>query len=323
MQRGHAHRLAPAAAVFEDAATLFDSGSIDGVIICSPTALHAEHARSAIERGLHVYLEKPLATSLSDGALLRDAWSRAGLVGMLGFNYRYNELFRRLRADIRSGTIGPIVAVRTAFSGGLGELPIWKQRRHTGGGVLLDLGSHHIDLLRFLLEREIRSVRATIWSRRSEEDCAHLELEFEGGSRVQSLLTFGAAASDRIEIHGEQGRLAVNRYASWDVDYEPQHLGLQAHLRGMIGRFSLLRRVRYGAEKLQSPLHEPSYRQVLERFVAAIHGAARGEPNFDDGLTCLAVVAAAERSAHSGGQAVEMSDVLAEPQIPYRVAHVS
>jgi predicted dehydrogenase len=305
-QRVLAHRLAPAAGTFSDADALLDE-AIDAVVICSPSACHAAHAQAAVQRGLHVYLEKPLATSLAEGVHLCDAWRRAGVVGMMGFNYRFNDLIGRLRAQVRLGAVGAVVAARTTFCAP-GMLPSWKQRRETGGGVLLDLGSHHIDLIRFLLEREIRSVRATLWSRLTEEDCALLELELEGGGRVQSLLAFGAAAADRIEIHGEDGRLTVDRSVSWDVEYEPERVGPAARLRRVARRLGTLGRVRFALDKLRSPLHEPSYRMALERFLAAIRGEARGEPDLNEGLTCLAVVEAAERSAHCG-QEIEMRDM--------------
>lgn len=300
-QRALAHRLAPAATAFVDAHALLEGAAIDAVVICSPSGLHAAHARVAVQRGLHIYLEKPLATSLAEGAPLCDAWRRAGVVGMMGYNYRFNDLIGRLRAHVRLGTVGPVVAARTMFCAPSGTLPPWKRRRETGGGVLLDFGSHHIDLIRFLLGREIRSVRAALRSRHTEDDCALLELELEGGAQVQSLFAFGVPAAERIEIHGEAGRLTVDRSASWDVKYEPA--GVRPSVRGWIARgISALERVGFVVAKLRSPLHEPSYRIALERFVAAIHGSASCQPDFDDGLTCLAVVEAAERSARCGGR---------------------
>jgi myo-inositol 2-dehydrogenase/D-chiro-inositol 1-dehydrogenase len=306
-QRALAHRLAPTAATFADARALFEGAAIDAVVICSPSGLHAAHARAAVQRGLHIYLEKPLATSLAEAVPLRDAWRRAGVVGMMGYNYRFNDLISRLRARVRRGAVGPVVAVRTTFCAPSGRLPSWKQRRETGGGVLLDLASHHIDLIRFLLERKIRRVRAALRSRHTEDDCALLELELEGGAQVQSLFAFGAAPAERIEIHGEAGRLTVDRSASWDVEYEPA--GVSPSIRGRIARrISALGRVGFVVEKLRSPLHEPSYRIALEQFVAAIHGSSSCQPDFDDGLTCLAVVEAAARSAECG-RVIEMHEL--------------
>jgi predicted dehydrogenase len=307
-QRASARVLAPAAAVFEDADALLRA-PLDAVVICSPTGCHAAHARAAVDRGLHIYLEKPMATSLADGVVVRDAWHGAGVVGMMGFNYRFSELTGRLRAHLQRGTVGSLVAARTTFCSGPGAIPKWKQRRESGGGVLLDLGSHHIDLLRFLLEREIRSVRATLWSRSTEEDCALLELKLEGGSRVQSLLAFGVAAADRIDIYGEWGHLAVDRSGSWDVEHESAQGGIAARLTSIKQRVGTLGRVRFVLDKLRSPLQEPSYRRALERFVESIRGVGRGEPDFDDGLACLAVIEAAELSARCG-QEVEIRDVL-------------
>lgn len=294
-QRRRAQQLSSTATGFESAGALIAQATLDAVVICSPTACHAEHALAAVERGLHVYLEKPLAASLADGVALRDAWRRSGVIGMVGFNYRCNELICRLKEQLRLGRGGPVVAARTTFCAGPGELPAWKQRRESGGGALLDLGSHHVDLLPFLLGQKIRAVRATLWSRRTEDDCALLELELDGGIRVQSLFAFDAAAADRIEIQGERGTLVVERSRSWDAEFSPG--SAEGGLLRIPRWLKVIGRIRYPVEKLRSPLHEPSYRLALARFVAAIRGTAESTPSFEDGLACLAVLEAAEESA--------------------------
>ena len=91
---------------------------------------------------------------------------------------------------------------------------------------------------------------------------------------VQSLLAFGAAALDRIEIHGDRGRASVERGTSWDVDWESAQVGRGAGLAKLGKPLRALGRWRYPLAKLRAPLHEPSYKLSLERFVRALRGGA-------------------------------------------------
>jgi predicted dehydrogenase len=69
-------------------------------------------------------------------------------------------------------------------------MPAWKKTRLSGGGVLLDLASHHVDLVRFLFQQDIRLVYCEIESRSSEQDTATLQLQLADGLRVQSYFSF-------------------------------------------------------------------------------------------------------------------------------------
>jgi predicted dehydrogenase len=85
--------LAPGTTSFHaDFAELLDAHPLDAVVICLPPALHSRAAVAGFARGLHVYVEKPLAISAGDGRGMLDAWRRAGTVGMVGFNHRFHPL---------------------------------------------------------------------------------------------------------------------------------------------------------------------------------------------------------------------------------------
>jgi predicted dehydrogenase len=93
-RRVEASRRAPGAAAYGSYHDLLKMPEVEAVVICLPNALHAEVAVAALEQGKHVYLEKPLATSLDEAQRVVTAWRRAGVVGMIGFNYRFNPLFQ-------------------------------------------------------------------------------------------------------------------------------------------------------------------------------------------------------------------------------------
>jgi myo-inositol 2-dehydrogenase / D-chiro-inositol 1-dehydrogenase len=101
-----ASRRAPGAVTFADYQELLDFPAVDAVVICLPNALHAEATIAALQHGKHVYLEKPLATNPTDGRRVLEVWRRAGLVGMIGFNYRLNPLYQAARQYIH-GSASP------------------------------------------------------------------------------------------------------------------------------------------------------------------------------------------------------------------------
>ena len=296
--------LAPNATRFTDHRELLARDDIDAVIVALPTDLHASVACAVIAAGKHLYLEKPIAVTLSEGERLVACWREAGRVGVIGFNYRFHPLYARLRASIGDGAIGEIVALRTVFSSPPGPMPVWKTRRATGGGALLDLGIHHIDLARFLLGREVRTVAARMSGVHTEDDRVSLDLEMDGGISVQSMFALGAVEEDRVEVYGERGKLTVDRHYSVNVERRAVSAGSSRLARLGVGqRGPDIRGVLSSpvlAQRLRAPMAEPSYAASLENFLATIVRGGRGTPDLDDGLRALEIAEAAMRSAAEG-----------------------
>jgi myo-inositol 2-dehydrogenase/D-chiro-inositol 1-dehydrogenase len=302
-RRAEAARRAPRASSAARAEELLDMPDVDAVVVCAPNALHAELAVAAFERGKHVYLEKPIAVSVAEACGVVEAWRRSGRTGMVGFNYRYNELHRAAKRLLDTGEIGDVVAVRTVFSSAARPLPDWKQRRASGGGVLLDLASHHIDLIRFLLGAEVFEVTANVDSWRGEADTAWLQLRVRvaGGREVgvQSFFSAGTADDDRIEVYGSAGMLAVDRYHGVGVELTRQ-AGNGGLLRRLGRGAAALARSPYLRDRLLAPTREPSFRAALSHFAAAARDGRPASPNPWDGYVCLTIIATAEESARTG-----------------------
>lgn len=293
---------APRATLYTDWRALVESSGAEAVVVCLPNALHAEAATAAFERGKHVYLEKPMATNLLEARAVVGAWRRAGKVGMIGFNYRFNKLYAAARRHVVSGKLGALVAARTIFATAKADAPGWKRARESGGGALLDLGSHHVDLVRFIFDQEVREVSADVWSRRGEDDCATLRLRLADGLIVQSFFSTCAVEEDRFEIYGDAGKLSLDRYLSLDVRLSEPTLRA-ARLKQLRHALGELRRSPYLLEKLRAPANEPSYASALLAFVAAARDGVRQlknvKPDLEDGYRSLAVVVAAEESART------------------------
>jgi predicted dehydrogenase len=297
-RRAEAARRAPSASALPDLEQLLARPDVEAVVICLPTALHARTAAMALQAGKHVYLEKPLAAALDEGVALHAAWCRSGLVGMVGFNYRFNALYQALRQQFDAGAIGELRAAQTSFTSAARVLPDWKLQRQSGGGALLDLGTHHLDMLRFLLRRPVVAVEARIASRRSEADTAWVQLELEGGAVVQSFFASGVGDEDRFTLFGSAGTLSVDRQRGWNVAHAAsgQQAGRLARVVAGVGRIVTSPYLR---ERLLTPDAEPSFAVALAHFAAAIRNRQLDYPSFAHGLDALALVETAEEAART------------------------
>ncbi len=165
--------------VFEDHQRLYDT--VDAVIITTPNKYHEQYAVDAFERDLHVLLEKPLAHSLESATRIADAAAVAESHGMVGFNNRFSNAVRIVKKRLERADLGEVSHVEANYvrRRGIPGRGSWFTRRQiAGGGALIDLGVHAIDLALYLLEyppvTEVSgATRGTFGSR---EEYAYLEM---------------------------------------------------------------------------------------------------------------------------------------------------
>lgn len=198
---------------YTDYRQLIEHKELDAVAVCVPPKHHAEIACLAIEAEKHVLIEKPLALSLEECDLLRkSAAAHGALKVMVGFNLRWHRLVRSARETIRGGELGDIKLVRTVLTSGVrlrDDFADWRRQQQTGGGALFELGVHHFDLLRFLLEKEIEEVYA---SSLSGDETAIVAARMNGDTQVVSAFCEGTGENHEFEVYGERGWLRVSCY---------------------------------------------------------------------------------------------------------------
>jgi myo-inositol 2-dehydrogenase / D-chiro-inositol 1-dehydrogenase len=294
--RERARSLAPGAAVHADAEELLSRPDVDAVVVASPPSTHAELACATAAAGKHLYLEKPLATSDAEAKHVVDDVARTAVTAVMGFNRRRHPAYEQARLLVETGRIGQVRFARTAFCEPLDpdDSPAWKRRRAEGGGVLLDLASHHFDLLRWFLEAELQVVHARIRPGWSDQDEALTEIRTTNGVEIQSLFSFTAAHADFVELFGDRGSLRVDRHGG----------GLVLNLR-RAGRYGIRRSwstaaahgLRRHAGRLAGRRGDPSYARSLAAFVQRVGGADLDVPSLSDGQRSLQAVVEAERLA--------------------------
>lgn len=191
---------------FATATTLTTSAmeDVDAVVVATRHDTHARFAVEALNAGRHVFVEKPLAITLEELAVVEAAHlAHADRLIMVGFNRRFAPLVRQLRERLRS-VAGPKVMIMTVNAGAI-DKEHWTQDVDVGGGRLVGEACHFIDLLRYLADQPIQSfhVQGLTDATGAHDDTALITLRFTDGSvGLVSYITNGSQKipKERLEI---------------------------------------------------------------------------------------------------------------------------
>jgi predicted dehydrogenase len=211
----------------DDARDLIHGDDVDLVYVATPPSSHAAYVEMAAATGKPVYVEKPMATTLLEAERMLGACRRAGVPLYVAYYRRAQPRFARARALLMEGAIGEVRAVRMTLAGPVGpaaddpDQQGWRfDPEVAGGGLLMDLGSHQLDLLDHWLgpvvsvEAEARTL--TPGSVVADEISARLT--FDGGAHGTALWSFASATSqDEILVLGRRGRLSVPVFADGPI----------------------------------------------------------------------------------------------------------
>jgi predicted dehydrogenase len=210
-------RRAGIKSTFLDYQQLLKKPDIDAVIISLPTYLHKSCALNAAEAGKDIFLEKPLAKNPVEGKEIIHAVKKNGKKLMVGYHFRFVPSFRELKEQIVNGTLGEIQTAIATFVGagpmimhradGHSPRPVpswWLDKELTGGGVLMDLGCHLINLLRWYFG-EIVDIKSYLGYRFNFdfEDHAECIAKFASGQvAIFNVGWFSLGHQVRVELFG-------------------------------------------------------------------------------------------------------------------------
>jgi predicted dehydrogenase len=278
---------------------LLARGDVDAVVITAPSGLHAGLAVAAAGAGKHIYLEKPIATSMPDAQRVVAAVESAGVRAAVGFNRRYHPAFEQCKKLLASGRLGAPRSVQMTFSepAGLAGTSGWRDSRALGGGVLLDFASHHVDLLRWILEEEPANVSAGVFDHRAENDTAWIRLGYGGGMQALGYYSSAAGRAESMAFFCEKGSVIVDRFSPFVRITMSRRLGYG------IRRVAVLPSRECWAwqfQRLLRPSWEPSYRSALTNFVGLCRGEKQHLATMGDGCEAVRIIVAAEQAALEG-----------------------
>jgi len=189
---------------------------LDTVHICTPHYLHAEMAIYALEHGIHVLTEKPMAIELKDAKQMEEAAEKNGRVLMVSFQNRFNPGSLLIKKTLEAGELGSILSARASVTWNRSDeyysKSDWKGTwEKEGGGVIIDQAIHTLDLMNWFIDSEVQWVDATISSRAHKtikvEDCAEGLIHYKSGLNASfyAMNYYTYDAPVEIELHCEKG----------------------------------------------------------------------------------------------------------------------
>lgn len=219
--------------------------ALDGIVIATPSALHAQQAKAALARGLAVFCQKPLGRTAVESTRVIDAARQAGLLLAVDLSYRHTAAMRRVRELVAGGAIGEVYAVDLVFHNAYGpDKPWFRDPLRSGGGCVIDLGIHLVDLALWTLGfPRVLDVRSTLWAQGRRlgtrpsvvEDHAIAQLELGGGATTRLACSWnlhaGCDAVIGATFHGTRGGARLRNLRGSFYDFVAERLdGTQATL---------------------------------------------------------------------------------------------
>lgn len=306
--------------------TITENPQIDVVNICTPNNAHLAQILSCIEQGKHVYCDKPLVTNADEARQVLKALEGYEGVHQMTFNYRFLPATLRARQLVDEGFLGDPLCFRAGYlhAGSVDpEAPLkWKLTAKAGGGVIQDLGSHVVDLMRWLVgefsavscatkiaypERPVAGKPVQLASV-DAEDHAVMTVRTENGALgtiEASKIATGAEDELRFEIHGTRGGMRFNLMEpNWLEVYD--QTAPDAPHGGERGWKRLSTVNRYDPPSVMPPPKSTggwlrAHAACLHNFLNAIATGSRAEPGLDTGAQVQFTTSAAHEAAATDG----------------------
>jgi predicted dehydrogenase len=297
---------------YEDLGELLEREHVDALHVCTPNDAHAAQTLAAIEQGIHVVCEKPLAVSTSESSAMITAAEERGLVHATCYHVRGYPLVEQMRVDVARGTIGDVSFVHGRYLCDDVLFPAsgWRIDPVRSGPsyVVGDLGTHWLDLAEHVSGRHVSELQAEFrsFSGGPLEDYAALLLRFDDGLAGSLVLSAGAGGRKNqllFECEGTKGGLTWDQELPTEMQLRPADAPRQIVVKDPATNAEEARRLsRYPAG------HGEGYGQAFRNLFADVYSSIAGQPHapfptFHDGHRGVATVEAAVRSARDGGWA--------------------
>jgi predicted dehydrogenase len=199
---------------------MIEGTQLDCLIVATPTATHFELAKDALEKGLHLFVEKPLTLSAAQSRKLSELALERKRVNQVGFHNRFIGTFQQAQSLLRAGALGTVTNIHGSAFGQVvvkQQGSTWRSRKAEGGGCLHDYACHVIDLMNFLVGPPTRVSGARMQSIFSNDVEDAVSAVFDYGNKMSGILETNWSddtvrkMSTTISVHGTNGKLVVDR----------------------------------------------------------------------------------------------------------------
>ena len=275
---------------FTDAEKMLDSVACDAVYIATPVFAHYQQAIMALEKGINVFMEKPIALSAEEGAAILETAKKAGKQLSIGYVMGHHNLHRTAERLVKTGKLGQVHSVRMQFTCWYPDIPgAWRQKKALGGGgCIMDLAVHCMELFHSITGDDIvecKTYFATSTFQYEVEDTAVILFKSKGGVIGHIDVNFNIpdnCAASKLEIYGTEGVIRCER-------------------RGTLGAVKVMDK--YGKEETLEVLEQfDNWKNMPTAYAQFVkHGAPMPEmTNLENNLRVIAMLDAAKRSTLSG-----------------------
>ncbi|MFX0075170.1 MAG: Gfo/Idh/MocA family protein [Candidatus Hermodarchaeota archaeon] len=265
---------------------MIENEQLDIVSICTPNYLHAPISLKAIEKDRHILCEKPIAISREELSQIESKLIGKDLVFFTSFQKRYKQIFKLIKSVLDEEVLGRITLVRYYFSH-YGPYKSWKaiseerwffDSKKAGGGVLLDLGVHCIDILQSLLGDYDHVDGATFSTdcidMEDEDNCSVL-FRFKNGESGVISVSWCNEPLETIDIFGTKGYIKVNLSEGKLSVFGPRSLRRIKPIKNLVNF---------------RPMNELTQNMLIDHFINCIQTKKQESPNFYDGKKAVEFV---------------------------------
>jgi 1,5-anhydro-D-fructose reductase (1,5-anhydro-D-mannitol-forming) len=288
---------------YDDIDRLLADPEIDAVYIASPVIYHKEQAIKAAKAKKHILIEKPVALTADEGEEVAKVCKDEGVLIAVGFMMRYHAYHQKMKEIIDNGELGDVVSCRAQLTCWYPDMPgNWRQRKSSsGGGALMDMGVHCIDLIQYVTGGKAKKVAAFSGTKTFNyevEDSASVIFEMDNGAYAYVDSNFNipdAAAKCRFEIYGTRGSMLAEGTISQveggklDVVLSDDALGYDAK-QDRVDVSPIEINVEFGN----------MYTKEIESFSQSILNKSSPEVPAEDALQVQRIVEAAYKSSDNG-----------------------
>jgi len=225
---------------------MLEQETLDAIVIATPSKLHAAMVEKALNRGLHVFCEKPFVLDVRDGERLVALAESKGLVNQVGYHYRFVGAFKEAARIVKSGALGTVHHVRAEAYGPVvlrAKGGTWRSAKSEGGGALYDYACHAIDLVNFVAGAPASVggvVRHGVFSQ-DVDDEVYCTLHYANGASGQLCVNWSDESfrkmSTKVSVWGTHGRITADRQECQIYLREP-HAALPAASKGWTIRYT-------------------------------------------------------------------------------------
>ena len=267
------------AASFTDYKDLAENSEFDAVIISTPPNLHPEIAMYFMRKGIHVLCEKPLCLTVSEAKQMIECAAETGVKFTMASKFRYVEDSIKAKSLLASGILGKIIQFENAFTAKVDMSSRWNSDVSiSGGGVLMDNGTHSVDIIRYFLGKieEVLAVEAGKINGLKVDENVKMLAKTKSGITASVDLTWGINKElpNFISIYGTNGSLHIGwRESKYKLNSNPDWT--------IFGK---------GYDKVQA------FRSKIDNFASAIRGTEELLITPADALASVEVIEAAYKS---------------------------